>query len=353
LVLVAAATAATLGYDVGIMAAAIQPMEETMHLTGIQKEVAMGSLNFVAALGALLGGRVANDHGRKYTVKLCCWIFVVGTVMMAAAPGYWAFLLGRIVTGVGVGVSFVAAPVYLSEVAPTDMRGRLNTVFDVAINGGILLGYVFGFLVQLIPNVEPEWKWRLMIILGVILPVLVLVNLVYLPESPRWLVMKKQSGEAARILRQLSTGDYDQQHQNQQRQYHQPLEQLEHDQQQQQQQGDDGEHHATIVRMISSMEEQVRDEEDETGSGPLTPLQALMRCKLSSGMRFAMALGFWQQITGTEAVLYYSADFLRHAGLESPTQRLLGNCFVGLCKLTPELIAMQYVDTLGRRPLVS
>jgi Sugar (and other) transporter len=120
LVLVAAATAATLGYDVGIMAAAIQPMEDTMNLNGVQKEVAMGSLNFVAALGALLGGRVANDYGRKFTVKVCCWIFVVGTILMAGAPGYWSFLLGRIVTGMGVGVSFVAAPVYLSEVvSPT------------------------------------------------------------------------------------------------------------------------------------------------------------------------------------------------------------------------------------------
>jgi MFS family permease len=69
-------------------------------------------------------------------------------------------------------------------------------------------------------------------------------------------------------------------------------------------------------------------------------------------MKLAMALGFWQQITGTEAVLYYSADFLEHAGLDSPTQRLLGNCFVGLCKLTPELIAMHWVDKWGRRPLM-
>lgn len=114
LVLVAAATAATLGYDVGIMAAAIQPMEDTMHLSGVQKEIAMGSLNFVAALGALLGGKIANDYGRKSTVRVCCWIFVVGTILMAGAPGYWSFLLGRIVTGMGVGISFVAAPVYLS-----------------------------------------------------------------------------------------------------------------------------------------------------------------------------------------------------------------------------------------------
>jgi sugar porter (SP) family MFS transporter len=325
LVLVAAATAATLGYDVGIMAAAIQPMEETMGLNSIQKELAMGSLNFCAAIGAILGGKIANDHGRKYTVKVCCWIFVVGTILMACAPGYNILLLGRIVTGMGVGVSFVVAPVYLSEVAPTNLRGKLNTVFDVAINGGILLGYVLGFLVQLIPNLADGLKWRIMLGLGIVLPVMVLYNLVHLPESPRWLVMKQQPEAARRVMEGL------------------------------------GSNPRQIFKAISSIEDELQREEahssmtgGSSGSSAvrLTPIEAIMQCRYTMGMKLAMAIGFWQQITGTEAVLYYSSDFLLHAGLESPTQRLLGNCFVGLCKLTPELIAMQWVDKIGRRPLM-
>lgn len=321
LVLVAAATAATLGYDVGIMAAAIQPMEETMDLSSVQKELAMGSLNFVAALGAVLGGKIANDFGRKYTVKVCSWIFVVGTLLMASAPGYYMLLLGRIVTGMGVGVSFVVAPVYLSEVAPTHLRGKLNTVFDVAINGGILLGYVLGFIVQLIPNLSAELRWRIMLGLGLLLPVVVLYNLVHLPESPRWLVMKGRSEEAHTVMNDL------------------------------------GSTHREIVKAVSSIEEELQHDEHQSSLSMssavlLTPIEAVTKCRYTSGMKLAIALGFWQQITGTEAVLYYSADFLEHAGLASPTQRLLGNCFVGLCKLTPELVAMQWVDKLGRRPLM-
>ncbi len=324
LVLVAAATAATLGYDVGIMAAAIQPLEETMGLNSVQKELAMGSLNFVAALGAVLGGKIANDFGRKYTVKVCSWIFVVGTILMAAAPGYYCLLLGRIVTGMGVGVSFVVAPVYLAEVAPTHLRGKLNTVFDVAINGGILLGYVLGFLVQLIPELESSCKWRIMLGLGLVLPVLVLWNLVYLPESPRWLVMVGRSDAALQVMVELGTS---------------PLK---------------------IVQAVSSIEDELQQEEEHSLSTGVTnstrgrsyPLDAVLRCRYTPGMKLAIALGFWQQITGTEAVLYYSADFLQKAGLESPTQRLLGNCFIGLCKLAPELVVMQWVDKLGRRPLM-
>jgi hypothetical protein len=101
LVSVAATTAATLGYDVGIMAAAIQPIEAEMELTGVQKELAMGSLNFVAALGAVAAGRTADTYGRKFTVSLTCRLFLAGTACMALAPSYAFLLLGRIVCGLG------------------------------------------------------------------------------------------------------------------------------------------------------------------------------------------------------------------------------------------------------------
>ena len=285
----------------------------------------MGSLNFVAAAGAMLGGRVANDHGRKPTVRLCSWLFVVGTVCMAIAPNYAFLLLGRIVTGIGVGVSFVVAPVYLSEVAPTDLRGQLNTVFDVAINGGILWGYVVGFMVQVaIPHETPasdNVKWRTMLGLGLVLPAIVLANLHALPESPRWLVMKHDTHQAHDVLH-----------------------------------GFLGENPRQTLRTISSIQEELEYESNagnpnDSGGGVWT-MRRLWTESWSPGMRLAVALGFWQQITGTEAVLYYSADFLAHAGLESATQRLLGNCFVGLCKLTPECIAMGAVDRIGRRPLI-
>lgn len=232
---------------------------------------------------------------------------------------------------------------FSTEVAPTDMRGRLNTVFDVAINGGILLGYVLGFMVQLIPNLGPGWRWRLMLILGINLPILVLGNLGSLPESPRWLVMKGQSVAATEVLRQLSNIDPSLEASDNGDVPNSPTNN-----------GEIGDRrNRELLRMVTSMEEEVKMEREDGLDGPLTPMQALCQCRISTAMGLAMAIGFWQQITGTEAVLYYSADFLQHAGLESPTQRLFGNCFVGLCKLAPELVGMHYVDTFGRRPLVS
>lgn len=118
----------------------------------------MGSLNFMAAFGALVGGKVADKRGRKTTLKVCSWIFVVGTFIMSFAINYEWLLIGRINTGIGVGVSFVVAPVFISEVAPTQQRGQLNTVFDISIKAGILLGYVLGFVVQLITGIPDHLK---------------------------------------------------------------------------------------------------------------------------------------------------------------------------------------------------
>ena len=302
LVSVAAATAATLGYDVGIMAAAIQPLEAQMELSGFQKEVAMGSLNFVAAFGGILGGKVADLYGRKTTICLCCILFIIGTLFMAVAWSYNVLLLGRIVTGLGVGVAFVAAPSYITEVSPSDSRGQLNTVFDISINGGILFGYITGFLVQLFS----PGNWRLMLGLGALLPLIVLALLSRLPESPRWLMLVQRRDEAKEVLASLGTSTE------------------------------------------SEVERTLRDMQDEIDREQHTTVPVW----LSKGQRYAVQLGFWQQITGTEAVLYYSADFLERAGLQSPLLRLAGNIMVGLCKLVPECVAMQYIDTAGRRPLL-
>lgn len=329
LVTVTAATAATLGYDVGIMAAAIQLLEKDFTLTAVQKEVAMGSLNFFAAAGALLGGRIADRRGRKPTICVCGWLFVMGTLCMATAINYSMLLVGRIITGLGVGVSFVVAPVFISEVAPTNQRGQLNTVFDVAINGGILFGYIVGYLImELMPAATSNsLKWRLMLGAGIVLPIIVLLLLHSLPESPRWLVVVEQTQMARESLLCLGASQE--------------------------------EATATITAIQDELQEEHEYEEEQQDKQQFATTSHSTNSKHywcsrlpSSGIRRAMGLGFWQQCTGTEAVLYYSADFLASAGLTSPQGRLLGNVFVGLSKLFPELFAMRVVDRLGRRPLI-
>lgn len=182
-------------------------------------------------------------------------------------------------------------------------------VFDVAINGGILLGYVVGFVVQMSAI---HHKWRVMLGLGAVLPVIVVSLVASLPESPRWLMLVQRKPEAQRALRRLGSSE------------------LESDE------------------IIHGIQQELAWQQQQQTSNNAT---AVVRWS-NPGPWLAIQLGFWQQISGTETVLYYSADFLARAGLDSATKRLLGNVFVGVCKLVPELLAMKYVDVVGRRPLL-
>jgi len=239
---------------------------------------------------------------------------------MALAPGYGTLVLGRIVTGLGVGVSFVVVPVYISEITPSEYRGMLSTCFDVSINVGILLGYVTGFLVTELGGgrLSDEATWRLMLALGGLLPVGVMVAMAWLPESPRWL-MARGRPEQARAVLTTFLGDADLA----------------------------GE---TIVSIKRTMDEDagLLVETPAGGGGrgggalPLTWRELLRLDALPNPadgyllrvVATVVGLGFWQQATGSEAVLYYSATFLEEAGLTSARQRLLGYVALGCCKVT-------------------
>jgi hypothetical protein len=146
--------------------------------------------------------------------------------------------------------------------------------------------------------------------LGAISPLIVLIFLASLPESPRWLMLVDQSHQARHVLRRLGSTEEE------------------------------------TESTIEGIEQELQAEK----AGNQIPS---FDCRTwGHGQWLAVGLGFWQQATGTEAVLYYSADFLKEAGLDNPSKRLLGNVFVGVCKLFPEVVAMKYVDSIGRKPLL-
>ena len=126
--------------DVGIMADALDLIQDTLDLTTAEIQFAVGSLNFVSAFGTLIAGQTSDVLGRKRTVLICCALYIVGTFCMSAAQDFTLLLLGRIITGLGVGVSFVVTPIYITEISPPSARGMLSTCFDISINGGIVLG---------------------------------------------------------------------------------------------------------------------------------------------------------------------------------------------------------------------
>ena len=294
-VLVAASFSFLLGYDIGIMSGAKRLVARDLKLDSVEVEVLVGILNIVSAFGGLASGRLADAAGRRCTVGLACAVCIVGSLLMAVATSYSALLVGRVITGFGIGSSFQVSPLYIAEVAPKSLRGRLVTMFDLFINIGILAGYVVGYVVGSQLGLADGPAWRLMLGLGAVPPVLILLALPVMPESPRYLVASGQHERAWGVLQRLYAP-----------------------------------HEARATMSL------LRDE----GGGALPstwqglrqilcPAPGVSRSLLLAGLGAACL----QQATGVEAAVYYTPETLEAVGITEEHSLLLATVGVGAIKV--------------------
>ena len=141
-VVVAVMCSCLLGYDIGIMAGAKIFIRQDIPMSSLGEGVLIGSLNLVAGVGGLVSGKVCDMIGRRATIAIACAIFIVGAVMMSVAQQYATLLLGRVVTGLGVGAGLCVAPVYTAELAPPSIRGALVSLNEVTVPPGLAFGAV-------------------------------------------------------------------------------------------------------------------------------------------------------------------------------------------------------------------
>eukprot|EP00904_Undaria_pinnatifida_P012714 jgi/Undpi1/8573/HiC_scaffold_25.g11038.m1 len=285
---VSSLTSVLLGYDAGVISGAIKYIVDDFGLSSLQKGVIVSSLNLVAAGGGLIAGTVSDTLGRKMSIAAACMVFITGSILKIVAQSFGVLLLGRIITGVGVGCGFVVAPVYIAEITPPHVRGRLT-----AFTGS---------------------KWRTMLGISIVPPFIILSSLFLLPESPRWLLGKGREREAFAVLCRIVTTE--------------ELVKKELDE-------------------IKSVEGGGVDGKAATWGELLFSDSPALRRTLFLGL----GLGIAQQASGSEAVVYYSPSVLDDAGLTSDSAQLGGNILVGLFKLGGEVFAYFLVDRTGRRPL--
>ena len=309
-----------LGYDIGIMSGAKRLIKIDLGLSEGDVELLVGILNLVSGPGGLLSGRLADTMGRRAAAAIACAITLVGALTMAAAQSFAVLLTGRVVTGIGVGCCFHIAPLYIAEVAPKHVRGRLMSFFDLSINVGILAGYLVGW--ALTPRATRDTAggaagaaWRTMLALGAIPPALNLLALLRLPESPRYLVAAGREREAADVLSLV---------------YH------------------PAEASATLDLLRS----------ERRGNKPLNLCAGLRRVLLPArgAPRALIVAGlgcaFWQQATGVEAAVYYTPETLEAAGITDEGDLLLATVGVGLVKVGFIVLAAALVESTGRVTLM-
>ncbi|TXR51620.1 sugar porter family MFS transporter [Quadrisphaera setariae] len=197
------------GYDTGVIAGALLTMPDDLGLTTVQTATVVTVLLLPgAALGALFAGRIADRIGRRTTLLICGVVFLVGALGCALAPGFGVLVASRFVLGLGVGAAAVICPVYLAEMAPAEKRARIVTINELMIVSGQLLAFAINAVIGAL--VDHPGNWRVMLGVAAVPAVGLLLGMVVLPESPRWLALRGRTEEArAVLLRSRSAAEAD------------------------------------------------------------------------------------------------------------------------------------------------
>ncbi|MER7722617.1 sugar porter family MFS transporter [Streptomyces sp. NPDC096323] len=300
------------GFDTGVVSGALLYLKKDFGLNSFQQGSVVSVLLIGAVFGAASAGRLADRLGRRKALGLIGLVFIVGTVIAATAPGYAVLMVGRIILGLSVGAASATVPVYLSEISPTKVRGRLLTMNQLMITVGILVAYLVNLLFA------SSEAWRAMFAVGVIPAVLmVAATLWFLPESPQWLIAHGQQDVARRAIAALT---------------------------------DDATANELIQRaqqrIAADSETQKRNK--QTGvRGPKPLLARAVRPALVVGLTLAAV----QQFAGINTIIYYAPTIIQQTGLNA-SNSIFYSVFIGAINLVMTLVAIRLVDRVGRRPLV-
>lgn len=299
-----------LGYDVGVMSGAIIFIQEDLKITEVQEEVLVGCLSIVSIFGSLAGGRTSDAIGRKWTMALAAIVFQTGAVVMTLAPSFQWLMVGRLLAGIGIGFGVMIAPVYIAEISPAIDRGSLTSFPEIFINFGILLGYVSNYAFSGLPS---HTNWRVMLAVGILPSVFIGFALFFIPESPRWLVLQNQVEEAKSVLRKTIESEKE------------------------------------VDERLAEIQLAARHgkEEKVVWYELLRPSPAILRMLV-----VGIGIQCFQQITGIDALVYYSPEILETAGIKDKTRLLGATIAVGITKTGFILVAILLIDKVGRKPLL-
>jgi len=308
----AALNSCNLGYDIGVNTGAGMLVQNSLELTDLQLEIFMGSLNLFAMVGALMSNWISDKLGRRWAFRVAAIGFIFGTVIQAGAMGYAGLMLGRAFVGLGVGFGLAVDPVYISEISQAAHRGQLVTWSEIAMNVGILFGFMSGLIFS---GVDDDLAWRLMFALGAILPCFVIYFSTFvMPESPRWLVSKNREDEARDVLKLLYPDGYDV---------------------------------GVIVHEIKEGIEKEAIAEHAVGWDVILFPSPAFKRMLLVGVGTAIA----QQAVGIDAIQYFLVYILDESGIKSRTAQTWILIVLGLIKLAAIVLAGHLFDRKGRRPL--
>jgi MFS transporter, SP family, arabinose:H+ symporter len=292
------------GFDTAVISGTTSALTSAYQLSPVLLGVTVASALWGTILGAMLAGFPGERFGRRDTLRGLAILYLVSALGCAGAWNWPALVVFRFIGGLGIGGSSVLGPMYIAEIAPANLRGRLVGFFQFNVVFGILLAYFSNYVIGLQRFGATEWRWELGV--TAVPAALFFIMLFTIPRSPRWLVKKGRTAEARTVL-QL-TGD----------------ENFEHD----------------LQDIVESL-----DVERSQAAEKLFSRRYLFPIFL------AVSIGMFNQLSGINAILYYLNDIFAHAGFSKVSGNLQAVA-IGGTNLIFTMIAMSVIDKIGRKTLL-
>jgi len=305
-VMVAALGGWLFGFDTAVISGTTESLKKVFDLTDFQLGFTVASALIGTIIGAIAVGKPADQIGRRGSLIVLAVFYFVSAVGCAMPWSWWSLVFFRFLGGLAVGGSSVVSPMYIAEISPAKYRGRLVAITQFNIVLGILLAYLSNYLIGRLSLGETEWRW--MFGVEAVPAAVFFVALFFIPQSPRWLVAKGRMAEARAVLENCGS--------------------------------DTGNIEEQIAEIRASL-----DIEHHSFEEPFF-------CrKYAKPILLAVAIAVFNQLSGINALIYYTAHIFRMAGYGA-TDALLQSVVIGLTNLAFTMAAMTVIDHFGRKKLM-
>lgn len=291
------------GFETAVINGAIYYVAEHFQLSDAMKGFVVSTALAGCVVGALAIGKPGDKYGRRYMLKLMAALFLLSMFGAGLAPDVWVFIISRFIGGIAVGGASVLTPMYISEVSPPKLRGRLVATSQLAIVTGILVAFFSDYMIDTL--LHGSWRW--MFLAGVLPSALFWILLFFITRSPRWLVKVGKENEARDVIARVNPNEN--------------IEEL-------------------LVSIRESLDEEAASRDVVLFRKPYLRLVII-----------GIAVGMFNQFTGINIIMYYSTDIFREAGF-SGESALFQSVLLGVTNLVFTILAMTMIDKFGRKFLL-
>lgn len=314
LVIIIATIAATggllFGFDTGVISGAIPFFQKAFGIGDNWIEIITTAGLAGAVLGAMFSGRIADVIGRKKVILASAVIFAIGAIWSGAAPNALMLVFARLFLGIAIGVSSFAVPLYIAEISPTKSRGTLVSMFQLLITIGIMVSYLSDSIFA-VPDGDPAYTscWRPMFYVGVIPAIIMLTGMIFLPETPRWLISKGHEDKCREVLEKVEEPEL-------------------------------------VEEVISKMKADL-----EADKANKVTWSLIFKKWLRVPLFIAVGIMFVQQFTGINTIIYYSPKIFLMSGFADAKAAVWASVSVGVVNVAFTILSLFMIDKLGRRKL--